>query len=229
LHRAALRNAVNDQLLLEVTDAEEQADLAYLTERVPQAFERAFDGIGRVAGIVGAMRAFAHPPTAEKTPVDLNEALRNTLVVAANEYKYNADVDTRFGNLPPVLCDAGDMNQVFLNVVVNAAHAIQDVVGDSGERGTITIATHVDGSDAIVTIADTGPGIPDDVVARVFDPFFTTKELGRGTGQGLALVRSIVADKHAGRVTLQTTGDGTTFEIRIPLVPPTALPEEVPA
>jgi PAS domain S-box-containing protein len=230
LHEAARRHTVDAELLQEIADAEEHADLEYLTERVPQAFERAVDGIGRIAGIVGAMRAFAHPPATEKTAVDINEALRNTLVVAANEYKYTADLDTQFGDLPPVVCDAGDMNQVFLNVVVNAAHAIQDVVGDSGERGTLTVATRVDGAEAVVSIGDTGPGIAKHVVGRVFDPFFTTKEIGRGTGQGLALVRSIVADKHAGRVTVQTAaGEGTTFEIRLPLGEPDTVDAELAA
>jgi signal transduction histidine kinase len=227
LHRAAREHAVDDHVLREVAAAEQEADLDYLNERVPQAFERAFEGIRRVAGIVGAMRAFAHPPTNEKSPVDVNEALRNTLVVAANEYKYSADIETDFGNLPPVVCNAGDMNQAFLNLLVNAAHAVQDVVGNSGERGRITITTRVEGPEAVISIADTGPGIPTDVVDRVFDPFFTTKEIGRGTGQGLALVRSIVADRHAGRVTLQTAeGCGTTFEIRLPVQAPDAAREE---
>jgi PAS domain S-box-containing protein len=220
LHEAARLGAVNGTVLRDVAAAEDEADLDYLTERVSQAFERAFDGIGRVAGIVGAMRSFAHPPTSQKVPVDINAALCNTLVVAANEYKYYADVETGFGDLPLVVCDAGDMNQVFLNLLVNAAHAVQDAVGDSGRRGTIAISTRIEGSDAVVTVRDTGLGIAPDVVNRVFEPFFTTKEIGRGTGQGLALVRSIVADKHEGRVTLETTvGEGTTFEVHLPIRP----------
>jgi two-component system NtrC family sensor kinase len=228
LHDAARQNQVDDDLLEETAAAEDHADINYLAERVPQAFGRANDGIARIAGIVGAMRAFAHPPTSEKAPVDINEALRTTLIVAANEYRYTADVETDFADLPPVVCDAGDMNQVFLNLVVNAAHAIQDVVGDTGERGTITIGTRTEGPEAVITVGDTGPGIPADIVNRVFDPFFTTKEIGRGTGQGLALVRSIVADKHEGHVTVHTSvGGGTTLEIRLPLDVPAALEMEL--
>jgi PAS domain S-box-containing protein len=228
LHHAAREGRVDDELLEETAAAEDHADVDYLAERVPQAFGRANDGIARIAGIVGAMRAFAHPPTSEKAPVDINEALRTTLIVAANEYRYTADVETDFADLPPVVCDAGDMNQVFLNLVVNAAHAIQDVVGDTGERGTITIGTRTEGPEAVITVGDTGPGIPADIVNRVFDPFFTTKEIGRGTGQGLALVRSIVADKHEGHVTVHTSvGGGTTLEIRLPLDVPAALEMEL--
>ena len=141
VNAAAAAGAVPADLLERVRAAEDHADLDYLRERVPAAFERASDGLGRVAAIVGAMREFAHPPTTEQREFDLNDALRNTLIVAANAYKYIADVTTDFGDLPPVVCHGGDLNQVFINLIVNAAHAIEDHVDGSGERGAITIRT----------------------------------------------------------------------------------------
>jgi PAS domain S-box-containing protein len=218
VNRAAAAGPVPAELLARVHDAEEQADLDYLRERVPGAFARASDGLGRVAAIVGAMREFAHPPTTEQAPVDVNDALRNTLIVAANAYKYIAEVTTELGDLPPVVCNGGDMNQVFLNLIVNAAHAIEDRVGDSGGRGTITIATRRDGDNVIVSIADSGGGIPAEIASRIFDPFFTTKDVGRGTGQGLAIARTMVVERHGGTLTFDSEpGHGTTFHVGLPI------------
>jgi PAS domain S-box-containing protein len=216
---AGARNGgVKPEHLDAVAAAEEIADLDYLRERVPAAFGRARDGIERVSKIVGAMREFAHPPTIEMAPADLNAALESTLTVARSEYKYVADVATDLGALPAVVCNVGDLNQVFLNLLVNAAHAIEDVVGGTDARGTITVTTRTDGGDAIVRIADTGTGIPADVAERVFDPFFTTKEVGRGTGQGLAIAHRIVTERHDGELTFTSTpGEGTAFEIRVPI------------
>jgi signal transduction histidine kinase len=215
LNAAAEAGTVTPELLGRVREAEANADLAYLMERVPGAFDRAEEGITRVGAIVGAMREFGHPPTTEKGPVQLNDALRNTLVVAMNEYKYVSDVETDLGNLPPVICNGGDINQVFLNLIVNAAHSIQE---RGPARGAIHIRTAVDGDDVVVSIADTGCGIPDDVAARIFDPFFTTKEVGRGTGQGLAITRALVVDRHGGTITFDTElGRGTTFHVRLPI------------
>jgi signal transduction histidine kinase len=209
------------EALARLAAAEQAADLEYLRERVPAALERARDGIERVARIVRAIRDFAHPPTTIKTPVDINQALSNTLIVAANEYKYVADVETDFADVPPVVANAGDLNQVFLNLVVNAAQAIEDAVGTSGDRGRITIATHSDGDHVVVTIADTGGGIPDAVAGRIFDPFFTTKEVGRGTGQGLAISHTIVNERHGGALTFSTVvGEGTTFYVSLPITEP---------
>jgi signal transduction histidine kinase len=167
------------------------------------------------------MREFAHPPTTEMAPADLNAAIENTLIVAANEYRYVAELETDFAELPPVDCNIGDISQVLLNLIVNASHAIADAPGvtDAPDaKGTIRVCTRIDGDDVLVTVADTGCGIPDDVRSRIFDPFFTTKEVGRGTGQGLAISRTIVNDKHGGSLTFQTApGEGTTFELRLPL------------
>ncbi len=206
------------EALARLQAAERDADLEYLRERVPAAFTRARDGIDRVATIVRAIRDFAHPPTTVKGPVDVNQAIANTLIVAANEYKYVADVDCDFGELPPVVANAGDLNQVFLNLVVNAAQAIEDVVADNGSRGRIRITTSVEGERVVVSIADTGGGIPPEVAGRVFDPFFTTKEVGRGTGQGLAISHTIVNERHGGSLTFSSrAGEGTTFLVRLPI------------
>ena len=198
--------------------AETDADLDYLLENMPAALDRALDGLSRVAVIVRSMKDFAHPDQTAMADVDLNRGIESTLVIANNEYKYVADVETSFGALPTVRCHAGEINQVVLNIVVNAAHAIGDQVRGTGEKGRIAIATFLDGDDAVVTITDTGGGIPESVQDRIFDPFFTTKEVGKGTGQGLAMARSIVVEKHDGRLDFETeAGVGTTFTIRLPI------------
>jgi len=208
----------HEELLAQIREAEETADLEYLDEHVPGAFERCIDGLSRISTIVGAMKEFAHPDQRDKSPADLNQALKATLTIAKNEYKYVADVETELGELPQVLCYVGDLNQMFLNLLVNAAHAIGDVVGDSGEKGTIQVRTAHDGDTVRIEIQDTGCGVPAAIRDRIFDPFFTTKEVGKGSGQGLAIAHSVVVDKHNGSLTCQSEeGKGTTFIIRIPV------------
>jgi two-component system, NtrC family, sensor kinase len=206
--------------LATIADYEEDIDYEYLAERAPKAVDAALEGLDRIARIVRAMRDFGHHDTGERTPVDLNHAILTTLEVARNEYKYVADVETELAPLPAVLCLGGEINQVFLNLIVNAAHAIRDRVKDTGAMGKIRIATQVQDSDVIISVADTGTGIPKEIERRVFDPFFTTKEVGRGTGQGLAIARSVVVDKHGGQISFETeVGCGTTFKICIPIRP----------
>jgi signal transduction histidine kinase len=196
-----------------------ELDLDYLIEHAPRTVERSLAGVQRVATIVRAMKEFAHPDQKEMVATDLNRSIEATLEIARNEYKYVADVETDLGELPPVLCHAGDLNQVFLNIVVNAAHAIADVVGKTQGRGKILVRTYRDGEDAVVAISDTGVGIPPEIHHKIFDPFFTTKEVGRGAGQGLAIARSIVA-KHRGSIAFETVaGAGTTFTVRVPIDP----------
>jgi signal transduction histidine kinase len=162
------------------------------------------------------MKEFAHPDQRDKAAADLNQALQTTLVVARSEYKDVAEVTTDFGDLPPVLCHVGGLNQVFLNLIVNAAHAVGDVVGQGGSKGTIRITTCREGNLVRVDIADTGSGIPESIRHRIFDPFFTTKAVGKGSGQGLAIARDIVVTKHHGSLTFETeVGKGTTFTIRL--------------
>jgi len=199
-------------------EAEEAADLDYVLENAPLAIESSIDGLGRIATIVRSMKEFAHPDQGEKKFADLNQAIRSTLVIAHNEYKYVAEIDTQFDDLPAVPCFLGEINQVILNLLVNASHAIADVVKDSGGLGKITVRTRLDGDAVEISIADTGTGIPVAARDKIFDPFFTTKEVGKGTGQGLAIARSVVVNKHGGTLRFETEcGQGTTFFLRLPL------------
>jgi two-component system, NtrC family, sensor kinase len=144
--------------------------------------------------------------------------IASTLTIANSECRHVADVQTEFGELPLVTCYVGDINQVVLNIVVNAAHAIEEAVGGSGHRGKITVRTYRESEQVVIAISDTGGGIPEDVRERLFDPFFTTKEVGKGTGQGLSIARSIIVGKHKGTLTFETEiGLGTTFFIRLPI------------
>jgi signal transduction histidine kinase len=196
---------------------ETETDAAGMMKEIPEAISQTLDGIDRVVTIVRAMKEFAHPEAKGMAHADVNRALLNTLTVARNELKYVANVETHFGDLPLVVCSIGDLNQVFLNLLVNAAHAIGDVVKGTGQKGTIRIETRVEDPMALITIADTGAGIPENIRDRIFDPFFTTKEVGRGTGQGLAIARSVV-DRHKGSLTFESeVGKGTTFRISLPI------------
>jgi PAS domain S-box-containing protein len=198
--------------------AETATDMPYLSEQVPLALERAIDGLSRVATIVRSMKVFAHPDSKRKTTIDLNESLVSTLTIARNEYKYVAELETDLGELPEVSCYAGELNQVFLNLVINAAHAIGDAVAGTDQRGKITVTTRRDGDDIVISFRDTGTGIPPAVCQRIFEPFFTTKPVGKGTGQGLSHARSVVVDKHGGSLTFDTEiGKGTAFHVRIPV------------
>jgi signal transduction histidine kinase len=164
------------------------------------------------------MKEFAHPDRKEMAQVDINQAISSTLVIATNEYKYVADLETDFASLPPVNCFAGEINQVVLNLIVNAAHAIGDVVKGTADKGKIRVATRVLDDQIEISVGDTGKGIPVEVRSRIFDPFFTTKEVGRGTGQGLSIARAVVVEKHGGTLHFETeAGRGTTFFIRLPI------------
>ncbi|HKE16694.1 MAG TPA: ATP-binding protein [Kofleriaceae bacterium] len=208
----------HEALIDRAAEAREDGDLDYLEESVPRGLERAMKGIEHVSSIVRALKEFAHPGEKEKTPGDLNRALQNALIVSRNEYKFVADIETELGDIPEVLCDLSELNQVFLNLIINAAHAIGDVVRGSDRKGVIRVRTERAGDTVRVTIGDTGTGIPADIRDRVFDPFFTTKPVGKGTGQGLAIARSIVVDRHGGRVTYETeVGRGTAFHIDLPI------------
>jgi signal transduction histidine kinase len=199
------------------SDTDEAADVDYFLKNAPDALDRALDGIGRVGSIVRSMTEFAHPDTRTKANIDLNRAIKTTLNMARNEYKTVAEVETDFGDIPPVHCHAGDINQVVLNLLLNAAHAISDVVDGTSHKGRIAVRTRAIGDFVEISITDTGAGIPEDVRGRIFEPFVTTKEVGRGTGQGLALSRGIVVEKLNGSLHFETeTGTGTTFFIRLP-------------
>jgi len=231
LAEAGRTGSVTPEILADVDAAAKEVDLDYLNEQVPLAIAQALEGVGRVANIVRAMKDFSHPGGEGMEVVDLNRAIESTITVARNEWKYVAEMVTDFDPaLPFVVCQIGDFNQVILNIVINAAHAIAGVVGDGAAgKGTITVSTRRDGDWAEIRIRDTGTGIAPEHRSKVFDHFFTTKEVGRGTGQGLAIAHAVIAEKHGGTITFETeTGKGTTFVIRLPIQPELATPKETP-
>lgn len=199
---------------------EDELDLDYLLEKLPQAIERSVEGLGRVATIVRSMKEFAHPEGKEKIAADINQAIESTLVIARNEYKYVADLETDYGELPLAPVYLSELNQAVLNIVVNAAHAIGDQVEGTEKKGLIKVSTRYQDHEVIIQISDTGDGIPEDIQDKIFDPFFTTKEVGKGTGQGLGVVHSVVVEKHHGHIDIDSIpGDGTTFTLHIPVSP----------
>ncbi|MCC7382066.1 MAG: type IV pili methyl-accepting chemotaxis transducer N-terminal domain-containing protein [Deltaproteobacteria bacterium] len=209
----ALREAVEAAVV-----AEQSADLEYLLENTPKAFDRCVDGVERVATIVRSMKEFAHPPDLDMAPADLNRAIESTLTIARNEYKYVAELEVDLGELPPVTCFVNDVNQVVLNLVVNAAHAIGDVIAGTEAKGKIQVRTYTEDDHAVIAIRDTGGGIPDEIRHRIFEPFFTTKAVGKGTGQGLAHAWAVITEKHGGQLSFSSLmGRGTTFYVRLPV------------
>jgi PAS domain S-box-containing protein len=211
-----------EQRRIAMREAEERADVEYLCERIPAAFARTSDGIARVRSIVQAMKRFSHAATTEVAPADINEAIETTLAVCRNEYKYVANVTVDLGDLPDVTCNIGELNQVFLNLIINAAQAIEEKMSGSGAQGEIRISTRVDGSEVVIEVADDGSGIPTELQDRIYQPFFTTKEVGKGTGQGLALARATI-ERHSGSLECASSlGHGTTFTIRLPITRETA-------
>jgi signal transduction histidine kinase len=215
----AKSNTLTTESIHEIEEAVRSADAGYLLEEIPKAVEQTLEGVTRVSTIVSAMKEFSHPGTKEKIPLDLNHAIDSTITVSRNEWKYVAELETDFDPaLPLINCLPGELSQVILNLIVNAAHAIADVVREGGlEKGKITVQTKTLTDWAEILIHDTGAGIPEEIRTRIFDPFFTTKGIGKGTGQGLAIARSVVVDKHGGTIHFETEmGRGTTFIIRLP-------------
>ncbi|MDR3673162.1 MAG: PAS domain S-box protein [Holophaga sp.] len=216
----------------EVLDLINRLDLDYLTDEIPEAIKQTLDGVVRVAAIVSAMKDFSHPGVEGKIPSNLNRAIESTLTVSRNEWKYVARLETDLDPaLPPVRCLQGEINQAVLNLVVNAAHAIEEALGGrhTGKLGVIGISTRQVGQEVRISVSDNGPGIPEAIRDRIFEPFFTTKPVGKGTGQGLAIVHAVVVEKHGGRVTVETeTGRGTTFHLFLPLGDPESPPSSPP-
>jgi len=219
LRRAAMEGKVLGEAIAAAEQAEEEADLPYLRQQMPKAIESCIEGLHQVASIVRSLKEFAHPSQNEMVPADLNRAIQSSLTIATNEYKYVANLETELGELPLVKCHVSEVSQAVLNIVINAAHAIGDVVRGSDRKGLITVRTWCEGDAVVIAIADTGGGIPEAIQSRIFDPFFTTKEVGKGTGQGLAIAWSTVKERHAGSLTFDTKpGGGTTFFIRLPIL-----------
>jgi signal transduction histidine kinase len=196
-----------------------ELDMTYLMAELPLAAAHSREGCDRVGDIVKAMKGFSHPGRSEKQLVDLNAAVREVIIVCRSEWKYVATMDTNFeAAMPMVPCLPGELQQVVLNLIVNAAHAVAEARGDSGQLGAIAVSTRLDGGWAEIRVQDDGAGIPESIRAQVFDPFFTTKKAGSGTGQGLSIAHTTIVRKHEGTLTFEsTTGHGTTFLIRLPV------------
>jgi len=195
-------------------------DIAYLSEEVPRAIRQSLEGLARISTIVQAMKVFGHPGGEGVTAVNLNETLRNTVVVAQGEWKYVAEVESALDpDLPEVSSAPGEMNQVFLNLVVNAAHAIAERIGAApGEKGRISLSSRAQGPWVEIKVGDTGAGIPEAIRDRVFLPFFTTKPVGKGTGQGLSIVHSVIT-RSGGTIDFESeVGRGTCFTVRPPAI-----------
>jgi signal transduction histidine kinase len=204
-----------------VTATQKRLRIPFLIKESPKALAASEAGIEGVSRIVGAMKSFAHVDHGEMTSGDINRTLSDTLIVAQSEYKHVATVETDLGDLPPVACFVGKLNQVFLNLIVNAAHAIAD--SDRQDGGVIRVKTRAVGDFVEISIADNGCGIGEENKHRVFDQFFTTKAVGRGTGQGLSLSRQIVVEIHGGTLSLDSeVGVGTVFTVRLPIAPAVA-------
>lgn len=221
---AFLQRAFEDTLLSSearaLSEWVKDKDTAYILEEAPKALQQSQEGVRRVATIIQAMKVFSHPGTEGRSAVDLNRALENTVLVARNEWKYVAELELDLDpDLPEVEAYPGEINQAFLNLIVNAAHAIEEMVSSSGDKGVIRIETRGGGEWVEIRIQDTGCGIPEPIQSRVFDPFFTTKVVGKGTGQGLSIVHSVVT-KHGGTIRFETKpGMGTCFIVRLPTRP----------
>jgi signal transduction histidine kinase len=223
LYTEAKSGTIGEATVSGIGPMEESLDLEYLQSEMPCAIEQAQEGVRHVAEIVRAMKEFSHPGTADAAPTNLNHLIETTVLVSRNQWKYVADLNTSLDPaLPLVACVAGEVSQVLLNLVVNAADAITEAqAGHAGAKGVITITTRVIDGSAEVRVSDSGTGIPPEVRGRIFDPFFTTKDVGRGSGQGLALAYATVVQKHHGTIDFETAvGVGTTFIVRLPIASP---------
>jgi len=219
LLKHAKTGTITKELIDEVDNLLEEADMEYLMEEIPTAVNQSIEGIERVSSIVLAMKEFSHPGSKNKTLADINKAIKTTTTVCRNEWKYAADLTFDLSEkLPMIPCFPGELNQVFLNIIVNASHALIEKNSDSNEKGIIKISTRTDKEQVTIRISDNGPGIPKSIQDRIMEPFFTTKEVGKGTGQGLAIARATIVNKHHGKLTFETSRDhGTTFIITLPI------------
>ena len=215
-----LRGSFDD--IMRAAAGRRDPQLEAMSRQIPRALDLVQEGITRIAEIVQAMRKFSHPDSRTKEAAGVADLLRTALAVARHEYKHVADVHTDFAELPPLACHAGELSQVFVNLIVNAAHAIVEASPDGSRRGLISVRARQEGAAIVVEVQDTGCGIPAGIIERIFDPFFTTKPIGRGTGQGLSIARNVVEQRHSGQILVDTqVGRGTLMRIVLPLDAPT--------
>ena len=201
-----------------IDDIIDEFDVEFITKEIPPAINECLEGLNRIASIVLSVKKFAHPDSDEFRPVNVNEEITTTINISRNEWKYVAEMECRLDeNLPPLPCIASDFNQVILNLIINASHAVQEKYSQTAQKGTIRITTSIDKHDLVISVSDNGAGIPARVQEKIFNPFFTTKDVGKGTGMGLAIVLKII-EKHNGKIWFESEeGKGTTFHVRFPL------------
>ncbi len=216
----AKSQSLTGELIAAVEKRIEEIDLHYLEEEIPVALQHTLKGVERITKIVQAMKIFSHPGMAVKEPTDINKEIEKTITITRNEWKYVAEMKTDLDStMPLVPCYRAELNQVILNMIVNAAHAVAEANQDnSSQRGTIRIRTYHKDNWAEIRISDTGAGIPEEIRHKIFDLFFTTKGPGKGSGQGLSISHSVIVEKHKGTLDLESqVGKGTTFIIGLPM------------
>lgn len=211
----------DNEALKALNTVAQMGDMEFLREEIPIAIEQSLEGAKHIGNIVKSVKEFSHPGSREKSMADINKMLENASTVSKNEWKYHSTIKLELSaDMPRVMCFPAEMNQVLLNLIINAAHAIkerQDKEGSSG-NGLIRLFTKVEDNWAVIGISDNGTGIPQAIQDRIFDPFFTTKEVGKGTGQGLHLARTAIVERHNGELEFETeAGKGTTFFIKLPI------------
>jgi len=212
---------LSSDLAKEIVEETKRLDFDFLMDEIPQAINQSLDGVNRVSSIVRAMKEFSHPGSTDMEPVNLNKAVESTLMVSRNEWKYVATLETSLSEaLPMIPCLPGEIKQVILNIVLNAAYAIAEKrTNPNTPKGTLRVVTRMENPYAVVEIRDDGTGIRADIREKIFEPFFTTKGVGKGTGQGLAIAYDVIVNKHHGRIEVESEeGKGSAFILKIPLV-----------
>lgn len=213
-------NVSTGDAIKEVHHMIDQIDLEFIKEEIPDALKQTEEGVEHVSEIIKAMKSFSHMGSDEMDVADINNAIECTVTISQTEWKIFADVKLDLQHeLPHVKCLVGRLKQVFLNLIVNSAHAIKEKIGAcSGEKGTITISTRKESDSVVIRFADTGAGIPEEIRGRIFDPFYTSKEVGKGTGQGLSIAYQTIVEKHNGKFYFESeVGKGTEFFIVLPI------------
>jgi signal transduction histidine kinase len=203
--------------VLQIKNLRTDLKIDFIMEDLKALFEESQEGLARVTGIVRNLRDFSRvDQIGEVAEYDLNQGVSSTLTVCQNEIKYACEITTEFADVPKIYCNPGQVNQVFLNILVNAAQAITSQ--ERPEKGHINITTSSEAEWVVCKLKDDGPGIPQDIIDKIFNPFFTTKAVGKGTGLGLSVSHDIIVNKHKGQLSVDSiVGKGTTFTIKLPL------------
>jgi len=216
LQRLEEKKEIDEAEIKKIRQTEAEIDLEFILEDLAGLFNDTEEGLKRLTEIIQNLREFSRvDQVGDFTEYNINEGIKSTLVITKNEYKYHTEVKTELGNIPPIYCHPGQINEVFMNIIVNAAQAIKSQ--NRNDKGAIFIKTYSDDKYIYCAISDDGPGIPEEIRGKIFDPFFTTKEVGKGTGLGLSICYDIIVNKHKGNIWVESeVGKGTTFFIKLP-------------